>query len=353
MRWPWSRIEKRQQSGGAYSDAVLSLIQAQASGNSVGEPAAIGALETAAGLWSRAFAAAEVSPAIAAVTPSFLASVARQLVRSGQSLWAIDVLHGEIVLTPAASWDVAGGPDASSWQYRVDMQGPSANETRIYPAESVLHFRYAPEPERPWTSPSPLGFARATGRLAANLELRLAEEANAKVGYLLAVPSDGGDGSASDPLAMLKSDLAALAGSVALIETTSAGFGEGRAAAPLADWKPQRLGADPPRALAELRGDAAEAILSACGVPPGLASAQSEGTSQRESWRRFGIGMAAVGRGVAEELSDKLDLPGLSLTFESIGSSDLAGKARSVGVFVKAGVPLSRALEIAGLKLKG
>ena len=349
-RWPWDRTDLRQQSGGAYTDAIVAAIVAQASGNSVGEPGALAALEIASGLWSRALAAAELSTPIPAVTPSVLASIGRSLVRTGQSLWALDVRHGEIVLRPAASWDVAGGSDPESWVYRLGLAGPSGGETRLYPALSVLHFRYAPEPERPWTSPSPLGYARQTGRFAANLELRLAEEANAKVGYLLPVPSDGGDGSASDPLAMLKSDLAALAGSVALIETTSAGYGEGRAAAPLADWKPQRMGANPPATLAELRGAAGEDILSACGVPPGLASAQSEGTSQRESWRRFGIGMAAVGRGVAEELSDKLDLPGLSLTFESIGSSDLAGKARAVGVFVKAGVPLSRALEIAGLK---
>ena len=349
MRWPWSKTENRQ-SGGSYTDAIVSLIQARASGGSVGEPGAIAALEIASGLWSRAFAAAELSSPIPAVTPSVLASIGRSLVRTGQSLWAIDVLHGEIVLTPAASWDIAGGSSPASWRYRLDRAGPSGTETRIYPSASVLSFLYAPEPERPWTSPSPLGYARQTGRLAANLELRLAEETNAKVGYLLPVPSDGGDGSADDPLGSLKNDLAALAGNTALIETTSAGFGEGRAAAPLADWKPQRMGANPPATLAELRGAAAVDILSACGVPPGLASAQSEGTSQRESWRRFGIGMAAVGRGVAQELSDKLDLPGLSLTFESIGSSDLAGKARSVGVFVKAGVPLSRALEIAGLK---
>ena len=349
MRWPWDKTEKRQ-AGGSYTDAIVSLIQAQASGNSVGESSGIAALEIASGLWARAFAAAEVSPEIPAVSPSFLASVARQLVRRGESLWAVGVRGGEIVLTPASSWDVAGGPDASSWQYRVDMQGPSGGATRIYPSASVLHFRYAPEPERPWSSPSPLGYARQTGKLAANLELRLGEEAGSRVGYLLAVPADGGDGSVDDPLASLKSDLGALAGSVALVETTSAGYGEGRAAAPQSDWKAQRMGANPPATLAELRGAASVDVLAACGVPPALASGTAEGTAQREAWRRFGITMQSVGRGVAEELAAKLDAPGLGLSFAPLGSADLAGKARAVGVFVKAGVPLSRALEIAGLK---
>ena len=350
MRWPWDKTEKRQAASGAYTDAIVSMIQQAAAGGSAGSPAAIGALETAAGLWSRAFASAELSSPIPAVTPGVLASIGRSLVRTGQSLWAIDVLHGEIELRPAGSWDVAGGSSESSWVYRLDLFGPSATDTRVYPSASVLHFRYAPEPERPWSSPSPLGYARATGRLAGNLELRLAEETNARVGYLLPVPSDGGDGSADDPLASLKSDLGALAGSVALVETTASGFGEGRAAAPLADWKPQRMGANPPATLAELRGAAAEDILSACGVPPALASGTAEGTSQRESWRRFGIGMAAVGRGVAEELAAKLAAPGLRIHFEAMGSADMAGKSRSVGIFVKAGVPLSRALELAGLR---
>ena len=186
--------------------------------------------------------------------------------------------------------------------------------------------------------------------MAANLELRLAEEANAKVGYLLPVPSDGGDGSADDPLASLKNDLAALQGNTALVETTAAGYGEGRAAAPLADWKAQRLGANPPPTLNELRGAASEAILSACGVPPALASGTAEGTAQRESWRRFGITMQAVGRGVAEELAFKLNAPGLEIRFEALGSADLAGRARAVGVLTKAGVELPRALELAGLR---
>ena len=95
MRWPWDRTEKRQQSGGAYSDAIVSLLQAQAGGASVGEPGALAALEIASGLWARGFASAELDPPIAAVTPSFLASVARQLVRRGESLWAIDVRRGE------------------------------------------------------------------------------------------------------------------------------------------------------------------------------------------------------------------------------------------------------------------
>ena len=338
MRWPWGRTETRQQSGGGFTDALVAAIVARAGGASVGEPNAIAALEVAAGLWSRAFASAELSPAIPAVTSTFLASIGRELVRRGESLWAIDVRRGEIELRPAGSWDIAGGSDPASWRYRLDLFGPSGNETRIYPSASVLHFRYASDPERPWHGISPLGYARLSGKLAANLELRLGEEAGARVGHLLPIPQDGGDGGDDDPLESLKNDLGALTGGTALIETTSSGWGEGKGAAPLADWRPQRLGANPPATLADLRGAAAMAVLAACGVPPGLATDRAEGSGQREAWRRFSVGtVQPVARGVAEELADKLAVPGLRLSFESLGAADLAGKARSVGILTKGG----------------
>ena len=270
--------------------------------------------------------------------------------RRGESLWAIDVRRGEIVLTPAASWDVAGGPSPETWVYRLDLFGPSGNETRIYPAESVLSFRYATDPERSWAGVSPISYARQTGRLAANLELRLAEEANAKVGYLLAVPADGGDGGTADPLASLKNDLASLRGNTALVETVASAWGEGRAAAPQSDWQPKRLGADPPQTLHELRGATNLDVLQACGIPAGLVSDRAEGSGQREAWRRFGLTMQSVGRCVAEEMAFKLNVPGLRIHHEALGSADTAGKSRAVGSFVKAGVPLSRALELAGLR---
>ena len=200
MRWPWDKTEHRQASGGAYSDAIVAAIVARAGGTSVGEPNSIAALEIASGLWSRAFASAELSTPIAAVSPSMLSSVGRELVRRGASVWAIGVRRGAIELRPAASWDIAGGSDPASWQYRLDMQGPSGSETRIYPSASILHFKYATDPETPWHGISPIGYARLSGKLAANLELRLAEEAGARVGYLLPIPGDGGDGGTDDSL---------------------------------------------------------------------------------------------------------------------------------------------------------
>ena len=150
----------------------------------------------------------------------------------------------------------------------------------------MLHVRYAVDSARPWYGIGPLGWARATGTLAANLETRLGEEAGGSVLHLLPVPADGGDGGDDDPLAALKTDLANGRGRTMLVETTSSGWGEGRTAAPMNDYRPQRIGADIPESSVSLRSDAALSVLSACGVPVSLAT-DADGTSQREAWRRF------------------------------------------------------------------
>ena len=73
---------------------------------------------------------------------------------------------------------------------------------------------------------------------------------------------------------------------------------------PESDWKPRRMGANPPATLAELRGQAFESVLSACGVPAELAVSGSQGTGQREAWRRFLHGtIQGASAVIAQELS--------------------------------------------------
>ena len=203
----------------------------------------------------------------------------------------------------------------------------------------------------PWRGVSPLGFARATGRLAAALEERLGQEADTAVGFLLAVPA--GDPSAEgddDPLAALKKDLAALKGAGALVETTrNWGDSEG---APASDWQPRRMGANPPATLAELRGQAFESVLSACGVPAELAVSGSQGTGQREAWRRFLHGtIQGASAVIAQELSRKLET-NVKLTFNQLFASDLAGRSRSYMQMVSGGLSKETAAKLAAWSRK-
>ena len=269
--WPFTRRTEHRQA--SYPDAVVTAILARAAGTHA-DVAATAAVEAAAGALARAFASAEITPrtpATRGLTPDVLAQIGRALIVHGEIVLILTVREGRVRLLPVASFDVTGAADASTWRYRCDLAGPSGSVTVSRPAEGVIHCRYSTEPARPWVGVGPLDRARLSGRLSAELETALGDEASGTRGHLLPVPSDGQDSSVSD----LRRDIGSLGGKVALVETTMAGWGDGRMAAPRGDYQPQRLGANPPASLTTLRSDAALAVLSACGVPVGRAGLAS------------------------------------------------------------------------------
>ena len=350
----WFKTEKRESQ--PFTDAFTTALYELSAGNVPVDPRALGALEVAAGYWSRAFASAKVSPensVTRSLTPSVLALIGRELCRRGELVFKIAVSGSKVSLLPAGSWDIEGGPEPSSWTYRIDVFGASIHRTEFAEAAGLLHFRYATDPGVPWIGLSPLSYARDTGKLAAALEKRLGEEASAPVGNLLPIPDvekDEGDDSNSSPLATLKSDLRNAKGRTLLVPTTAAGFGEGMAAAPRQDWKQQRLGADPPDALEKIRGSVGETILACCGVPVELAEL-GQGTAAREAWRRFlHATIDPLGKLVAEELSEKFEFP-VSLSFENLMASDISGRARAFQSMVGGGMDPAKAAGLSGLMM--
>ena len=259
------------------------------------------------------------------------------------------VRHGGVRLQPIGSWDVRGGTDEATWWYRIDEYGPSDNRTLVVPSASVLHVRYAVDAARPWHGLAPLQWARSTGTLAANLETRLGEEAGGPVGHVIPNPSGPDDPDDEDgPLTALRKDLAGAKGRTILTETTAAGGGEGRMAAPQSDWKAHRFGANPPDSLPSLRSDAALSVLSACGVPVSLAT-DADGTSQRKAWRRFVMGavepLLAI---VAQEVAAKLETR-VTFDLSSLWAHDLAGRASAFKGFVASGATFDSAAAECGL----
>ena len=251
-----------------------------------------------------------------------------------------------MVLRPSCSWYVTGGPDPAGWRYSLELAGPSGSETVNLPSEAVLNFQFGSDPDRPWVGVSPLGFAASSAASAAGLEQRLSEELGSPVAHLLAVPQDGGAGP-DDPLAELKNDIANAGGSAVLVETTAGGYGEGKAAAPLSDWTPKRLGAAPPDVLAKLRAEGAAGVISACGVPPSLATANSDGTAQREGYRRFvATSVRPKAFEIAAELSEKLERE-ITFNFDELRSDDLVGRARVVKSLTDAGFTVQDASKAA------
>ena len=141
--WPFQRRVERRES--AYSDAIVELIRARAAGVSTADATALGALEFCAGLWSRAFASATVSPdnfRTRALTPWMLSNAARALIRSGESIWDISVFDGAVRLRPAAYWDISGQADPQTWRYSLQLSGPTSSETINRPWAGVIHLQF-------------------------------------------------------------------------------------------------------------------------------------------------------------------------------------------------------------------
>ena len=345
MRWPWSRPEIRSSS---YTDLVLSA-QSYAAAGTTSSVRALAALEVASGLWSRSLSTAIVEPAsgaLAGLTPSVLSDIGTQLCRHGEALYTLSVEGGQVVLHPVASFDVQGDYDPRSWRYQVTQSGPTSTTTRRLTADDVLHVRLSCDPGQPWRGRSPMSRCPETAALASALETRLAQEAASPVGALLGVP-EGSDPD-GDPLADLRAGIAGARGAPILHETVVSGYGD-RGNAPYGDLRPVRLGANWPAAVAELRDPLAASVLSACGVPPTLAAVSSDGTAQRESFRRFLVStIRPLARILETELRAKLD-PDAELSFRELAASDITGKARAVGSLVKAGMSIEDARSVASL----
>ncbi len=159
------------------------------------------------------------------------------------------------------------------------------------------------------------------------------------MGHVIPLPADAGGESdnpddAADPFAGLKAQIRDLRGRTGLVETTSSGFAEGRAAAPAQDWKPRRIGADPPEVLATLRDAVESTVLGCCGVPPDLAR---PGGRTRESYRQWAASsVEPLARLVAAELSRALDVE-VRLRFDRLEAADVAGRARAYRSLVGTG----------------
>ena len=355
MRWPWQKQEReRRDSGGDFSDAVVRLLEAQAAGTAA-DASSTAAVEAASGALSRAFASAEVvgEPwAQEAVTPGVLAQVGRDLIRSGDSMHVIRMgRDGMVRLIPASSWHWEGSHDPASWTVRVTAYGPSTSTTWNLPASGVVFVRWGSTPGQPYIGTGPLSWASTTARLQSEAERSLADEVQGPFAQLLAIPSDGGDDGADDPLKKLKADIAGARGKALLVETSAAGWGEGRTAAPQRDWQAARLGPMPPESMATIRKDTFESVLAACGTPPSL-FIDSDGTSQREAVRRWHLGtVLPLARLLEYELTVKLETD-VRLKFDNY-PLDLAGRAQAFQKLVAGGVAVQEALIVSGLMAGG
>lgn len=365
--WPWR--DKREDAAPAPSqDAVVAaLLQTQAASLPVGATAA---LETAAGLYARALALAEVSPSTPAtrlLTPAVLAAMGRGLIVNGESVHILAADLDGAYLQQVGAWEVLGrSPRPSSWRYRCDIPTPSATLTRVVPEGELVHPKYSVRPGTPWKGLSPVGGnAPLSQNLAGKLEQSLVKEMSLPTGMMVftaggARTFDDGDNPLTDDegYATILDDLADSA------RSTKPGLmlGNSRRAVdnmdastidpfdlPNAPPTHERFGPRPPAEVHDLRSDVADSILAACGVPPAMVRASSAG-SARESLRQWlHGGVAFVAAILLEELRRKLGEPRLEFGFDGLHAADVTGRARAYGTLTKAGMDAGRAASIAGL----
>ena len=344
MKWPW---EKRSVN---YAEGRDKLTFARITGASL-QVVTTAAAEAASGMIARAFASAEVKGPdafIAGLTPDAMMLIGRTLMSDGQIGFAIDVQGGMVRLQPASYIEAFGTYDPDDWFYRVSLMGPTDHITRYpVPAGGVLHFRYLTRPSDPWRGISPIMSAALAGKLSAEVTSALADELSQPRGTLLPLPGTAGN----DPkIDKLKQDLKNLAGDLATVETMRGGWGnKADGKSDQHDWGGQRIGAEPPASIVSLQTSAFNQLISATGLSPLLFNPTSPGGSYREAFRQALHGVIApLGKIVERELKNKLH-PAIMLNFDPLAAADIGGKARAVMQFVGSGVPLDRALTLAGL----
>ena len=121
-----------------------------------------------------------------------------------------------------------------------------------------------PNSGREWT---PAEDAAVTSLMLAEATAHLAEEASGPRGRLIPLGIDPGDDDdeTTSPVAKLQAMIGALRGSAALVESTR-NMGDGLPmGSPTGDWKPNRLGANPPVSLVDLSDKATLAVLRLVG----------------------------------------------------------------------------------------
>ena len=321
MKWPWGRPEVRE----SYTDQVIARIMASASGASDG--GALAVIEASCRYWGAGLASATVKPdnvALRSVTPSVLDTIGRALCRVGESLHMIDVRGGRVTLTPVSLWEVHGDTDPASWTYRCTVSGPDVTRLTTLPGSSVLHFKYAPHPSRPWAGRSPVALARDTAQAAGRLEKATSEELNFTQQQVLTPRRNQSDYGLADSL------------TPETIQKIVAAFAEhvhtGAFVIP-ADVQAQRLGPAPPDSFPLIRDRLENSMYAMHGIPPALIAAQGTGTAMREAFRQVLHSLLKpLGAIIAEELRAKLD-PAAALDFSELSRRGYRRHKSSYGQF--------------------
>lgn len=209
------------------------------------------------------------------------------------------------------------------------------------PSAAVIHPRHNTAPAFPWRGRSALSIAHLTATTAVKSEQAAIGEMDFTPTRLLPVPGT------DKQIAQLRTVLPG-GGVISTQSAVAAAHIAGQE--PSSRWAPQPIQPDPQQGHVSIRSESAQEVLAALGVPPSLVMSSSDGTAQREAFRRFLHStihpLAAI---VQEELREKLDSPQLTLNFQKLFAADLSGRARAFQSMVGGGMDITKAASISGI----
>ena len=341
--WPFT---KRTEDRASYTDAAIAQILADAGGQGTLDHRNLSAAQTAAAATGRALAAATVKGADTrrtGFTSAVLYDIGCALMLDGEGVFMIEVSSGgAVMLTRASDHEIIGGPDPASWRYRVTLAGPTRNRQLNVPGETIFHPRVNMAPQQPHKGRSPFDLPGDSVRMAAGLERLLADEAGAPSGFVLPYPEK------VSALDAIKSDLAKARGRTQLVPSMSKSWEGARAGAP-SDWKPQRLGFNPPAEAAKIRESLFGELLAVAGIPVAMFAAGARAEGKREALRQWlHTALEPLSEVIETEARDKLSAE-VSFDFTALNASDIQGRARAFQSLVAGGMPLEQAAAASGI----
>ena len=323
------RAERRAEHRASYANAYLTAALDAALGDSANASAgAVAVVESCSSLIADPFLVARISGR--PIPISQLHQMARDMLRQGNSVWALDVVDGELELQRACSWAVEStSPNPARWLYKVEIATPSAMVSKVLSADSVIHLISDAPAESPWQGRAPWQTASLTGRAVAELEKSIGDESHIYAGRVWIAP----DGASQAQVDAMGRTIALLKGGGQVVsETTAQGFGSGASTAPPSakDWKAEHTGPAHPQANVQMRDSLENAIAGAYGIAPAYLNRQATAPAlaavKRLAFLDRTLPLASL---IAEQLADKLDSPGYRITWPDLASQSVDVQLRA------------------------
>ncbi len=151
MRLPWTRTENRAATD--YTSVILTGLAALNLGTGI-KTDALAVVEAYVSLIAEPLLVAEVEGV--AIPKATLYTMARDALRTGNSVWAINTTSGQLRLQRAYMHEVIGDdPDPSGWDYPLEIAVPNGTIKTTLPSTSVIHLCINPPPKAPWCGLAP------------------------------------------------------------------------------------------------------------------------------------------------------------------------------------------------------